>query len=107
MHVDFGKYITYNIYNNLLIILQSRYGNFEMLHVSAADSRRLSCGHITIQHISRKSWWTPCFVYKQSKQIIELPGDELSECMRVKTWVVSFITTSPSQVIRNPFVLST
>ena len=51
-----------------------KYCEHEMLHVNEADKRRLMAGRVTIQEISRKSWWTPCFVVKNSRKTIPLPG---------------------------------
>lgn len=51
-----------------------KYANFEMLHVSVADRRRLVSGHVTIQQLSRKSFWIPCHV--KSRKTIELPGSD-------------------------------
>ena len=51
-----------------------KYGVHEMLHVNEADKRRLMAGSVTIQELSRRSWWTPCLVVKNSRKIIQLPG---------------------------------
>ena len=45
-----------------------------MLHANEADKRRLMAGRVTIQELSRRSWWTPCFVVKNSRKTIPLPG---------------------------------
>ena len=47
-----------------------KYGVHEMLHVNEADKRRLMAGSVTIQELSRRSWWTPCLVVRQ-----EFPKD--------------------------------
>ena len=52
----------------------NKYSDYEMLHVNEADKRRLMAGRVTIQQISRRSWWTPCRVIEDSRTTIALPG---------------------------------
>ena len=52
----------------------NKYTDYEMLHVNEADKRRLMAGRVTIQQISRRSWWTPCRVIEDSRTTIALPG---------------------------------